>query len=217
MFSNSEHCLFVVSLFSVFIFAASSTNGTATPGQCDYINNIGNIYRSPNASQSYQLPAVVQPLGSGSNISTAPISTSPTFKWQLTNTLGLEHEPHLQEPQLERTFFLDTTSNGNNTNAVPSVLAGCSVVFRLPASDNGKASANGDCSNLITQSCVDDIKSSVKALSQSIAASHSMPFEQACSSISSSLFTLPKSCPNSKTGTADNFSVSESQGNYPHP
>ena len=189
--------------------AAQSVNITNDPLYCGSVDSSGDMYRSPNSSNSYPVPAVTQSLSPSTHESMAPFGTSQNETWQIINAIG-ENRTGVE---LERAIFLDVSSHGPSPATIPPALSGCFFTFRLPSSDNGKSSPNGDCSSLIGQGCVNDIQKNVQALSQSLAVSTQMDIGQACNSIFQSLLTLPKSCPNGGSNPGPNdFGLDISSG-----
>lgn len=204
-----------VSLGAFFLLAfaiAVSTNNETSPNQC---YDIIDTYQRPNASSSESIPAVVQPLSSSPNTSADPLTSNTAQTWQIISAIGQTTDPYpgIHSPQLDSIIFLDTSSSsGPNSSPIPSVLAACSIVFTLPASDLGKASGDNDCTNLISEPCAAEIQSSVKALSESIAQSPSMDLTKACNSLGQSLDTLPNSCPKASSGDVVGFNAFSWQG-----
>ena len=104
---------------------------------CELSNSSLEIYRHPNASNSYSIPAVVS---SGSTI------TNGTAKsWQIVNSIAQTPNPfNVSDPQaqqLSQNIFLDTSSTINGSClSSPLPFAGCSLTF---SSYTGKTSAMG--------------------------------------------------------------------------
>ena len=201
------------------VTAGSSTNSTGNATESEikaYCYDVVDLYQSSNASNTYTIPAVVQPLTSSANTSTAPLISNTTQVWQVRTVVGQLADSFFnvgEGPQLQTSIYLDPKSDAPMALPIPPALSTCKFIFGLPSSDDGKAPDDGDCSSLISKACVDDIQSNVRELSQSIASSATMSLYQACNSIGQSLFTLPKSCPQ---GTkSDRFSLFESQGKHP--
>jgi hypothetical protein len=180
-----------------------------------YCNNVVNLYQSPNASNTYTIPAVVQPFASSANTSTAPLTSNTTQVWQVKNILGQSENFYSGQkgPQLHSSIYLDTSSDGPMALPVPPLLSTCNFLFTMPTSADGKALDNGDCSSLLSKACVNDIQSTVHELSQSIASSATMSLQQACDSLSQSINTLPESCP--KPAASGTFNLIQSQGKHP--
>lgn len=213
MLSRSLCYALAASISFAIVTAALSV---ATESQIkDYCYNVVDLYQSSNASNSYDIPAVIQPLTSSANTSTAPLTSNTTQIWQLKNVVGQSGGFYNvgDGSQLQSSIYLDPLSDGPMALPIPPALSTCNFLFNLPASHGGKAPNNGDCSSLLSKACVNDIQSSVQELSKSIASSPSMSLEQACNSLGQSLFTLPKSCP--KGTTSEKFSLLQSQGELP--
>ncbi|KAM0806223.1 hypothetical protein BDR22DRAFT_9593 [Usnea florida] len=118
---------------------------------CQLLNSSLEIYRHPNASNSYSIPAVV---------STGSTITNSTAKsWQIINSMSQIPYPfNVSDPppqQLSQNIFLDTSSTINGSSlSSPLPFAGCSLVF---STYTGKTSSDGSCGNVFGQSCVDEI------------------------------------------------------------
>lgn len=180
-----------------------------------YCYNVVDMYQSSNASNTYTIPAIVQPLTPSTNISTAPLTDNTVLVWQVKNVVG-QHDSIYNvwnRPQLYSSIYLNTLQDGPVPVPAPPALSTCSFLFNLPDSADGKDPDNGDCSSLLGEPCVKDIQSSVQELSQSIASSATISLEQACNSLGQSLFTLPKSCPQGTS--SDKSSLINMQGEHP--
>lgn len=218
MLSYSVCYALAASISFAIVTTAQSMNDASNATESEikaYCHNVVDLYQSSNASNTYTIPAVIQPLTSSANTSTAPLTSNTTQVWQVKNVV-VQHDSVYnvgEWPQLQSSIYLDPLSDGPMALPIPPALSACSFMFILPASDDGKAPDNGDCSSLLSKACVNDIQSSVQELSQSIASSPSMSLEQACNSLEQSLFTLPKSC--AKGTTSDKFGLFQSQGEHP--
>lgn len=203
---------------TAIVSATLSTNGTTNatdPNVLGYCYDVVDLYQNQNASNTYLIPAITQPLNSSTNSSTASLTNNSTQNWEVRNILG--QAPYFYNGnrplQWESTIYLDPLEDGPTALPIPPTLATCKFIFTLPTSFDGKAPENGDCSSLLSQHCVDDIQSSARALSQSIAATTTMTLEKACDSLGQRLSTLPKSCPK-RTGS-DSFHILEWGGKHP--
>ena len=142
-----SHVLITIMSIS-FASAQLPLNETA---DCELRNSSLEIYRHPNASNSYSIPAVV------SNGSKVTNSTAKT--WQIINSIGQTPNPfNVLDPQgqqLSQNIFLDTSSTMNGSSlSSPPPFAGCSFIF---SSYTGKTSSDGSCGKVFGQSCVNDI------------------------------------------------------------
>lgn len=169
MLSNTTLYLLVAAfLSSELTYAATSPNDTSKnsstiPEECHDSNNEGEIYRHPNASNSYPIPAVVQSRDPTLNVSTAPFSVSTNQTWQLITALGQNTNSVNNESQLQSLLFLDTKSQEPVPAPVSSALSGSLLRFDF-SKDDEAAPVNGDCSSLIGQDCVNDIQDSVRTI-----------------------------------------------------
>ena len=142
-----SHVLITIMSIS-FASAQLPLNETA---DCELRNSSLEIYRHPNASNSYSIPAVV---------STGSTITNSTAKsWQIINSIGQIPNPfNVSDPQnqqLSQNIFLDTSSTINGSSlSSPLSFAGCSLIF---SSYTGKTSSDGSCGKVFGQSCIDEI------------------------------------------------------------
>ena len=178
----------VITIMSIsFASAQLPLNETAI---CESLNSSLEIYRHPNASNSYSIPAVVQ---------TGSMVTNSTAKsWQIINTIGQTPNPFSvldpQGQQLSQNIFLDTSSTMNGSSLPsPPPFAGCSFVF---SSYTGKNSSDGSCGKVFGQSCVNEIM--VLAEEIAAAAQPNVYLPDLCDDIASQvnafIITSKKSC-----------------------
>ena len=142
-----SHVLITITSIS-FVSAQLPLNETA---DCGYSNSSLEVYRHPNASNSYSIPAVVQ---TGSMV-----MNSTAKSWQIINSIGQTPDPsNVRDPQgqqLSQNIFLDTSSTMNGSSfPSPPPFAGCSWIF---SSYTGKNSSDGSCDKVFAQPCVDQI------------------------------------------------------------
>ena len=180
-------------LYSNLIFAQ---NNSSCYGSDDI-----DAWRSPNASSSYIIPAVIQ--SNSSEGQTTRASNDSTHYWDVTDNVVQTTDPWTVSPSTEilHGLFLDT----QYSNApIEASQAGCAFIFTLPKSKQDKHSADGNCSTLISNDCVEAITTNSSNLAVSIAGSKDMSMNKACDALAQSLFHLPDSCPK---GTTEGLSV----------
>ncbi|MCJ1274915.1 hypothetical protein MMC21_002713 [Puttea exsequens] len=138
---------------------------------------------------------------------------STSEQWQVINALGQTVDPYSQDgtQEVEQLLLLDTARSQPNPPAIPSPLAGCSFVFSLPQSDNGKTE-DRTCASFLTATCVNDIRFQAQKLALIIANAENVTLEDACKGMSTNLAILPESCPKASSGSTAGFSVIESSG-----
>lgn len=190
----------------------SNTSNLDEPSNDAFCSNAVDLYANSNTIKTYTIPAVVQPINDSADPSTAAFTSDSNQVWQVKSIIG--NSPGSNdtntESLLQTSIYLDTKNDG--PLPIPQALSTCNLIFNMPTGDGGKASSDGDCSSLVGKACVDDIQTHIRDLSLSIASSPNMTLEQACNSLSQSLFNLPKSCPK---GTSDGkLSLFDGQGLY---
>lgn len=203
--------LIALILSLTFVSADSSaTNGTASSSDCVPFN----VYKHPNASNFYPIPAVVQEPGTSSEPSSNTfLLHSNDETWHISNILSQGGGPsgnNIAEV-LEDYLYLNISS-GQNASTLGSVLSGCSVIFDLPQTDLGQSSGNGDCTSLVGSACVDDITTQVQQLVSGFASNDAIQLQIGCESILQSLATLPNSCPKPTSKNDLGFRAFYSQG-----
>ena len=188
-------------------FASAATASTDETANCGFSEGTLDVYRSPNASSSYSIPAVV------STASTVMNSTIKT--WQIINSIGtVSDSSNVVEPQaqkLSQFIFLDTSSTINQTSASYSLpFTSCSFTFALPSSYVGKTSNDGRCGNIFGQTCLNEIMQIAQDNTASVPpAVASMNLIDACDTVSESInnyiATSSKAC--SKNGPSIEVSL----------
>ena len=211
MLLQAQLPLIALTLSLTFVSADNSaTNGTAASSNCVSFN----VYKHPNSSDFYPIPAVVQEPGASSEPSSSMFLVhSNDETWQIANILSQGGGPsgnNIAEV-LENYLYLNISS-GQNASTLGSVLSGCSVIFNLPQTDLGQSSDNGDCTSLVGSACVDDITTQVQQLVSGFASNDAIQLQIGCESILQSLATLPNSCPKPTSKNDLGFRAFYSQG-----
>ncbi|KAK3168641.1 hypothetical protein OEA41_005089 [Lepraria neglecta] len=211
MLLQAQLHLIALTLSLTFVSADNSaTNGTAASSNCVPFN----VYKHPNASNFYPIPAVVQEPGASSEPSSSTFLVhSNEETWQIANTLSQGGGPSGNNiAELLENYLYLNISSGQNASILGSVLSGCSVIFNLPQTDLGQSSGNGDCTSLVGSACVDDITTQVQQLVSGFASNDAIQLQIGCESILQSLATLPNSCPKPTNKDDLGFRAFYSQG-----
>lgn len=208
MASRTHFLTLALPLFTALVSADTAPrNNTSSNSAC----TVEDLYLRPNASNSYTIPAIVQPLNQPAESLSNTILSSDTETWQIISALSQATDPCNTLPNnqdLEQLLLLDTSRSQPNASAIPPALAACSFVFELPQSDIGK-SDNGTCASLIGQDCVNDIHSAAQTLAEAAALTNSASQGDACTAIGNGLTTLPASCTKQKSNIETTFAILE--------
>ena len=190
MFSHARPCFFLV--FLLYRHASAQS--------CQVMNNSRNAASNPpnqpNASTTYNFPAVVQSLDPSKNASTAPINSSATQNWQLINSL--KHTNLNNATQWDHEVYLDTSSSGTGPSAIPPALSACLFTFQIANTSDGKAPADGDCTATLGQGCVSELINAGRTLYQNISSNPHLDLDEACDLLSRGFDPYRNSCPASE-------------------
>ena len=171
-----------------------------------YNSAVIDAWKSPNASSNYIIPAVIQSNSSEGQMTR--VSNDSTHYWAVSDNVVQTTNPWtpLHSPEILHEVFSDT----QYYNApIESSQAGCVFTFTLPKSKQDKHSANGNCSTLISNDCIEATTSNSDHLAMGIAGSKDMSLDKACDALAQSLFPLPESCPK---GTTQGLNLRSRQG-----